>query len=307
MRDNRPRNILVAVETAACDAALELAAVEARARRCGVHLAHVMHPVVAGSHGVDPLPLLVGDLNRLGHQVLDDAAAKLEHLLIEDGDLPVSTELLHGAVVLTLVAESINACLVVVQHRGMGPEGATPVLSVTNGVAARAHAPVVAVPSLWCHDAGSAPVLSVGVEDRLASLEVVRVALQVAERDGARVRLVHAVRAAPSLDPELAGEGAARLGEQLSAEFADLLAQQPRVAHDALVAKGSPAELLLQQAESSTMLVVGRRHPRLPVASHLGPVAKSVLRWSPVPVLVVDPVAPNRPAAASTRLSFARV
>jgi len=283
MLDSTPKQILVAVETAACDAALELAAVEARSRRCGVRLVHVMQPVLAG-----------------GYRLLDDVAARLERLLGDD-DLPVSTEVCQGAVVPTLVSESIDACLVVVQHRGMGAEGATPMLSVTNGVAARAHAPVIAVPSLWVHQPDVAPVLSVGVENAAVSHEVVRVAIDEAERRGARLRLVHGLGVSPSADADLTEAEA-----DVSAEYAGLTDRRPGVLTEVLVAEARPVQLLLDQADRATMLVVGRRHPRLPVAAHLGSVARTVLRWSPVPVMVVDPVLPDGPAASSNRLSLAQ-
>lgn len=281
MSDSSPKQILVAVDTAACDAALELAAVEARNRRCGVHLVHVMEPVL-----------------REGQQLLDDVAAKLRDLVGDD--LPVSTQVCEGAVVPTLVAESLDACLVVVQHRGMGTEGATPTLSVTNGVAARAHAPVIAVPSLWVHHPDVAPVLCVGVDDVRASGEVVRVALDEAGRSGARLRLVHGLGVSPSADADLAGAGA-----ELAAEFACLTDERPNVPIEVVVAEVRPVQLLLEQADEASMLVVGRHHPRLPVAPHLGSVARTVLRWSPVPVVVVDPVLPDGPVAPATRLSLA--
>lgn len=299
MLDSRPRKILLAVESAACDAALEFAAAEARSRRCSVHLMHVGHPTVAGSPGTDTLASLSGELRRLGRKLLDDAAAKLEPLLIDADDLTVSTELCHGAVVPTLVAESGHACLVVVQHRGMGADGATPVLSVTNGVAARAHAPVVAVPSLWGYDPERAPIITVGVEGSLVSGQVVGVAVDEAHRNGARVRLVHAVTGKRSAEADLTRGESWRLEAELAAEFADVLARRPDVPVEVLITQGSPAERLLEQADASTMLVVGRRHPRLPISSHLGPVARTVLRWSPVPVLVVDPVLPSGPVDRS--------
>ena len=288
MLDSSPKKILVAVETAACDAALEFAAVEARSRRCGVRLVHVMQPVL-----------------QVGHQLLDDAAAKLDRLLVDD-DLPVSTQLCQGAVVQALLAESIDACLVVVQHRGMGAEGATPLMSVTKSVAAHAHAPVVAVPSLWVHHPDVAPVLSVGVENATVSSEVVRVALEEAERSGARLRLVHGLGVAPSADPDL-GEAEA----DVEAEYADLVGRRPGVLTEVMVAEERPVQLLLEEADVATMLVVGRHHPRLPGSSHLGSVARTVLRWSPVPVMVVDPVLPDGPpdgpVAASTGLSLAQL
>jgi nucleotide-binding universal stress UspA family protein len=292
MWDMSPRKVLVAVESAECDAALAYAAGEARRRQCGVHLVHVAPPVYGGGLArADSVRMLNGELHRIGTTLLADASVKLEHELIDD-DLTVSTELCHGAVVPSLVTESVHACLVVLQHSGMGIEGHPPAMSVTNGVAARAHAPVVAVPVGWQPGAARVPVVTVGVEDVETSAEVVRVALETAARANARIRLVHA-----DGDPDGHGfvdvEAARRLHAELSDSFAGIVSAHPDVPVEIVVSQDEPAEALVMLASESDLLVVGRRHPRLPLVSHLGPVARTVLRWSPVPVLVVDPVAPE--------------
>lgn len=297
MREMNPRKILVAVESAECDAALELAAQEAHRRRCGVHLMHISSPVYAGSSAVDTTAVVAGELQRLGTKVLGDAATKLEHLIVDDDDLTVSTELQHGVVVPTLVGESTHASLVIMEHHGMGPEGGTPVLSIVNGVAARAHVPVVAVPHSWRPDREATAVVTVGVENVSISAEVVKVALEEADRSDSRLRLVHThnplVTGQQKRDSEAVDEESRRLESELAESFAEVLRGYPKVPTEVLVLPGRPAEGLLGQARESTMLVVGRRHPRLPVASHLGPVARAVLRRSPVPVMVVDPATPK--------------
>jgi nucleotide-binding universal stress UspA family protein len=298
MWDMSPRKVLVAVESAECDAALAYAAAEARRRRCGVHLVHVAPPVYGGALArADSVKMLNGELHRIGTKVLADASIKVEHELSDDDDLTVSTELCHGAVVPSLVTESIHACLVVVQHRGMGVDGCPPVMSVTNGVAARAHTPVVAVPAGWRPAPEAVPMVTVGVEDAETSAEVVRIALGAASRANGRIRLVHACDTRQEGDPSVAGlvdvETARRLRAELSEGLADILSAHPDVPVEMVVSEGEPAEALLMLVTDSDLLVVGRRHPRLPLASHLGPVARTVLRWSPIPVLVVDPVTPD--------------
>jgi nucleotide-binding universal stress UspA family protein len=292
-----PRKILVAVESADCDAALQLAAAEARSRRCGVHLIHVNQPAYGGAGTPDHTAVVSGQLQRIGATVLGDASAKLDHLLIDDDELTVSTELCHGAVVPTLVAESIHASLVIMQHRGMGPAGDTSVMSVVHGVAARAHAPVVAVPGTWELDREAVPVVTVGVEDVAISAQVVRVALDEADRNDARLRMVHVYTPPQTGDPDLdrvaAVADARKIERELTAAYADLLAGRPEVPTELVVVPGRPVEALLEQARDTMLLVVGRRHPRLPIVSHLGPVARALLRWSQVPVLVVDPVTPE--------------
>jgi nucleotide-binding universal stress UspA family protein len=267
MWDIKPRRVLLAVESAECEAAMLYAASEAESRGCGLHVAHVVPMVVGGTGHLDSLVMINGELHVQGRKVLGDVAGHLEHLLA-DSDVPVTTELCHGTVVPTLVQESAHASLVVLQHRGMGPEGHTPVLSVTAGVAARSHAPVVAVPSEWAPaPVGSEQVVTVGVAEGRDNEHVLEQAAAEALRRGSLLRVVHA--------------GAH--------ELHDLVQAPPDVPFTFIRTPEPPAEALLAQAEHTSVFVVGRRHPRHPLARHLGPVARSLLRRSPVPVMVVDP------------------
>ena len=241
MWDFEPPRILVAVEKDDSGAALAYAAREARTRRCGVHVVHVVPVVAGGRTAPETLAMINGELHDRGRRITGDAAAALTRL-IEDDDLPISTEICRGPVVPTLVQRSEHAVLVVLQHRGMGPDGLVPGLSVTTGVTGYARAPVVAVPDEWTvpeAGAGSVTVLLGGEEDN--------------------ARLV-----------ETAAEEAVRLGTGLT-----------------LVHQESAAELMARVPDTA-LFVVGRR--RLPSGSggHLDQLAHTLLRRSPVPVMVVD-------------------
>ena len=48
------------------------------------------------------------------------------------------------------------------------------------------------------------------------------------------------------------------------------------------------AEALVEASRSSQLVVVGRHDPLMPVGSHVGPVARSLLHASACPVLLVD-------------------
>jgi nucleotide-binding universal stress UspA family protein len=311
MWDMRPRRMLVAAESADCEAALQYAAREARRRRCGVHLVHVA-PLVHGGLGRTQSPQLLNDeLHRIGTDVLNETSHVLRDL-VSDDDLPVSTELCHGDVVPNLVTESSHACLVVVQHREMGPNAASGGLSVTSGVAARAHAPVVAIPAGWRPPTQlRTPVVTVGVPDVETSAEIVRIALEEAIRADARLRLVHAYDA--QCDGRYGGRFAAyvssrRVHSKLSLSFGELFAEHPEVRVEITITRDPPADALLRLAAESDVVVVGRGHPRTSLPSHLGPVTRAVLRGSPVPVLVVDPVAPDdRLRGAGDDLSAAAI
>jgi len=311
MWDMRPRRMLVAVESADCEAALQYAAREARRRRCGVHLVHVA-PLLYGGLSRSESPRLRNDeLHRIGTEVLSETSHTLRDLVLDD-HLPVSTELCHGDVVPSLVTESSHACLVVVQHRGLGPDAASVGLSVTSAVAARAHAPVVAVPAGWRPPTQlRTPVVTVGVEDVETSAEIVRSALEEAIRADARLRLVHACDA--QHDGRYGGRFAAyvssrRVHSRLSRSCGELFAEHPEVRIEITITRDPPADALLGLGAESDVVVVGRGHPRTSLPSHLGPVTRAVLRWSPVPVLVVDPVAPDdRLRGAGDDLSTAAI
>ena len=271
MWETTPRKVLCAVETAECQAALEYAGAEARRRRTGVHLVHVEPPAYGGSAAQ-------GETKWIGDRILAAATRSLERLLTGAG-LPVSGELARGLVGETLVAGSAYSCLVVLQHRGTGYADGPAILSVQE-VVAGALAPVVAVPADW--RAASSPdsvVVTVGVVDRARSARVVREALYLAEMAEARLRLVHAVDLKFSADRP-----------DLMSDFGDVLAERPGVSVETVVVHASATTALLRQARDSHLLVVGRHRPRIPANPHPDPVNHALLRLSPVPVMVVDPL-----------------
>lgn len=193
MWETFPREVLVAVDSAEYDAVLQYAADEARRRRCGIHLVHVVPLVKDGGPDPGRSSRAINDiLHRVGTTILSDAAAKLERELRDD-NLRVSTELCRGSVVPSLVAESIHGCLLVIQRRCTGADRDNPAASGTDGLAARAHAPVVSVPADWTPPPPTlVSVVTVGVQDPDTSAEVVRAALEHADRADARLRLAHA-------------------------------------------------------------------------------------------------------------------
>ncbi|WP_460710484.1 universal stress protein [Nocardioides dilutus] len=292
MWESIPRKVLVGVESTDCEAALVYAAEEARRRCCGLHLLHVAPLVteggLAGQGLKRPGTSRNDELHRIGIDLLGGLAARLERELRDD-TLTVTTELCRGPVVATLVSESRHGCLVVVQHHRTDPDH--PNASATEGVAARAHAPVAVVPADWRPPPPMrTPVVTVGVQDAETSTEVVRMAFEHAERADARLRVLHAYsRGRAELGGLAVASEARRRRRQLRAALAGLMVDHPEVPVEFTVTVEGPADALLRLAVESSVLVLGRRLPHLPLSAHLGSVARSVLRRSPVPVLVVDP------------------
>lgn len=308
MWDVSPRAVLVGVASTDGDAALLYAADEARRRRCGVHLVHVAPLAYDGPAQRDAMPVVTDQLHEMEETVLREAAATLERELRDD-DLTVSTELCWGAVIPALVAESIHSCLVVVGRRPPGIDGDRTRLSAADGIAARAQAPVVLVPADWQPPRPiRTPVVTVGVKDVTASAEILRTALEHADRVDARLRLVHALNSrGAARGPSSAAADSRTLRRLFTDAFAGLLTAHPEVPVEITVCRGEPADALLRHALDSTLLVVGRPQGRSQLTPHLGLVTRDVLRRSPVPVLVVDPAPDVPPRANSAALAAATI
>jgi nucleotide-binding universal stress UspA family protein len=284
MWDMPSKKIVVGVEDAGCAAALRVAAAAARRSRCGIHVVHVVAPFHAAGEAA-------------GELVLAEARERLVRLLREgSAAVPVSTELCHGAVTPELVAAAAHARVLVLQHRGMGPDGHPRGLSVTLGVVARTRAPVLAVPDSWGSEPSvEKPVVTVGVVDPTSSSGVLRAALAEADGMGARVLVVNAVGLPGSDKGPLANaraETAAALRHRedgLEAGFVHVCREHPHVHVEVEVVPERPEVALVGHARGSSLLVVGRRHSRMSMAPRLGHVVRAALRRSSCPVLVVDP------------------
>jgi nucleotide-binding universal stress UspA family protein len=292
MLDTTPRKILVGVTgDEDVHAALAFAAGEARRRGTGVHLVHVVHPVLMAPDGAS---IAVEDraVRKLGRRALADASLALEHELGEEH--PVSTEFARGSVAQVLVDLAEHAGLVVLQHQRMGHREWVPTLSTTNPVAALSRAPVVAVPADWSETPGRREV-TVGVDDPDRSGEVVRAALDEARRRGASLRLLHAWHYSTAYD-DLVFEGDAgrrHEAEQmrgLVAAFETMLARYPDVQTEFVVQHARAADALVDESHRAALLVVGRHRHTVPLGPHLGSVARAALRHATCPGMVVDPV-----------------
>lgn len=293
MLNIEPHKVMLCVSPGEeCDASLEFAVVQARSRGCAIHMVMALRPIWVGPTDVADLRVVDGTFHKYGTDFLIDCEEKVKKL--SDGAVAVSTEIVHEAVVPALVAESRNAGLVVLQHHRMSRKHQLPLLSVTNGVAARAHAPVIAIPDTW-HEADDHPaVIAVGVEDVVSSLTVARAAFEEAQRTGAEVHLVRAWFYSAAFDGEVfAGqEGhlqSVAVKDEVAHAFAPLAKEFPDVEFRVVAIHDRAPDALVAKSEQVRMLVVGRHDPVVPLGSHLGPVTRTVLNHSACPVLVIDP------------------
>jgi nucleotide-binding universal stress UspA family protein len=296
----KPSKILLCVSPGEdLAASLDYAVAEATRRSCGIHLALAVRPVWVGPSEVADLRFVDGEWRKYGADFLIECERRVTKAL--GPDTPVSTQLTYGPVVPALVDVSENAALVVMQHHRMDRTRHVPTLSITNGVAARAHAPVVAVPDAWREGASHRGVIAVGVEDAISSAHVAQWAFDEAQRLGGSVRLVRGWFFSAAFDADVF-EGQAGLvqsayvREEVRRDFAELMERFPDVPCEVVAMHGRAADVLVAQSREVRRLVVGRHEPTLPLGSHLGPVTRAVLNHSACPVVVVDPRGPGESA-----------
>jgi nucleotide-binding universal stress UspA family protein len=294
MLDSDPPKVLVCVSPGEdCEASLEFAVAEARRRGCGIHLVLAARTLWVAAGDVTELRMVDGEWRKYGTDFLIDCEHRIKRAA--DEDVLVTTEITHGPVVPTLSEASGHAATVVMQHHRMGRPHHIPTLSVTNGVAARAEVPVVAVPDDWREQTERSDLVVVGVEDAVSSLRVAEWAFEEAARIGGRVRLVRAWFFSAAFDADVfAGQAglvhAASVREEIQRDFADLIGRFPDVPCEVVAVHGPPADVLVAQSHDARRVVVGRHDPTVPFGSHLGPVTRAVLNHATCPVVVLDPL-----------------
>ena len=294
--------VLVGVADGEAGAVLAAAVAEARRRGTGVHLVHAVGASVRPEGG-EPWDTFQASLRREAAELLEATARTVGERA--GNDVPVSTELAYEPVVSALIGLSAQAGVVFLE-RGSHRHVAT--LSTANGVAARAHTPVVVVPAGWEEPTADAPVV-VGVERPEQSTLVVRAALEAARARGVGLRIVHAWHFSPAYDDLVfAGGDRTELETELRSSFAaaldDLLSTYPDVAHELVMQHGRPGDVLAREADDAGLVVLGRHQSRVPLAPHLGSVVRAVLRTAPCPVMVVDPLpATAHPGASPDEVS----
>ena len=280
--------ILVGVGPEEVESALAFAAEEAVRARCGLHLVHALQ---VSPPGPENLLLSDVDVEKWGREVLDLAVDHAERLV--DGVVPVTHELRRGAPVPVLVEAGRSARMVVLEHRHPSRLARIVNRTVAGGVAAHLRVPVVAVPSGWTPTEG-AKVVVAGVDVPERSDEVLRAAIAEARAREASLRLVHAW-SWPGYDANLPprSEDHRRWTDRSRAEVRAALDrmgdESVAIDADVQVHPGRVIEAILAASEDADLLVIGRHDPLVPIGSHIGPVARAVLREATCPVLLASP------------------
>lgn len=263
----------------------------------GVEFVHVVPTLVGDPTGTWDVGITTEQLVSQGHALLDEVVLRVRERM--RGAEPVHGKLLHGGAIATLVERSCDAQLVVLEHRTPGRRDWWGSGSVTAGVAAWAHAPVVSVPASWQPATADLPI-TVGVEDAARAAAELWTALGIAAVTDAPVVVLRATYVAPALDELLRHE----LSHEKMLESARRdLARDAALPEDVCervpcrfdVRWGRPGDVLVEASHRSSLLVVAKRDPSLPFGSHLGPVVRHVLREATCPVLVVEPSSSSVP------------
>ena len=113
----------------------------------GIELVHVVPTMVGGPTGAWEAGITFDQLVDQGRAGLDEATARVRSRV--GATQPVGAQLVRGGVVTSLIDRSRTAQLVVLERRHLGHWQRVTEGSITAGVAARAHAPVVSVPEGW--------------------------------------------------------------------------------------------------------------------------------------------------------------
>ena len=95
--------------------------------------------------GPDPVFIEVTDQERMGRESLNAALKRARDLAGPDTE--ISSDLVLGRVVPTIVDEAKDARMIVLEHRDLSSARRLVTRSVAGGVAAHARLPVVSVPA----------------------------------------------------------------------------------------------------------------------------------------------------------------
>ena len=283
----RHDSITVAVDgSEASSAAIRFGAREAERLDTDLHLVHVLPSYVP----VAPmLPLLPSDLEATGRSILDRAESEAAMLL---GSGRVTTALLDGPRVTRLLETGRHARLLALGHDRRLTLGRLFTGSTVTAVAAASACPTVSVSTDWS-PRGEQHCVAAGIKSVEHSPELVRRALELASERGARVVLVHAWDLPYQYDDlVVARVDEAEWGEQarraIERHLGSIREAYPEVQVEVRVVHGQPARVLRDVSREADLLVLARRAHAFPVG-HLGATARTLIRESECPVVVVPP------------------
>jgi nucleotide-binding universal stress UspA family protein len=265
--------------------ALAYAVREARAAGCALHLVSAVHDVIPmppPAMHVEPVPW-----QRIGKSVLDEVEAELAELDVDDLEILRTVRL--GPAGSVLVELSAEASLVVLQHRSLSRLHRLFTGSTVVAVAANSHCPLVSVPHGWRPGQDDGRVV-VGMHEDGAPREVLTAAFDQAARHGWSLHLVHGWWLDPLYADWLQDElppWSDEMEASLKQAVAPFGETHPEVKVDTEVRHQSPADALVELAQSSPLVVVGRHGSGRFLPHRIGSIARTLVSTAPCPVMVV--------------------
>ncbi|HEX6149749.1 universal stress protein [Nocardioides sp.] len=283
---NTSAPIVVAVGPTGAEAALEYAARDAVLVSAPLHVVHVLQIPAASAMAAG----VYGDVAAEARGILDKAEQRARDLV--DGRVAVTSAVLSdpGTVPTKLVQAADLGSQIVLEHRHLSRVYRLFSGSTVNGVAARAHVPVVTVPEGWQPNAHQ-PRITAAVQDVAGAAPVLRLGHELARRHAVPLTVLNAWWLDSgydviAVDDDYRHERAREFENELAPALQPLRVEFPDVSSTVEVVHAPPTEALLDASARSALLVVGRRHHLLPFGSHLGPVVRAVLDRSDCPVVV---------------------
>jgi nucleotide-binding universal stress UspA family protein len=272
--------------------AVRWAAAEAVRRKLPLRLVHAHLLPTFGYLPMLETRSMHEELIDLAHDWLRSAAAAAAKV---SPTIDVHTELRTAGPVPLLIEESLHARLIVVGSHGLGGIPRMLLGSTSEGLAGRAHCPLVVVPSGLDDPAPDAPVV-VGVDGSPVSDAAVAVAFDEASTRNVGLVAVHAWSDQPITNPfvlRLTDDDWAQIEDAERRSMAEQLAgwrdKYPDVTVRRVLVRDRPATSLLGNASTAQLLVVGSRGRGGFASALLGSTSRAVLHHAPCPVIVAGP------------------
>ncbi len=289
------QGIVVGVDgSPSSDMAVRWAAREAAMRNVSLSLVHVVERppwgMLALGGGALPPPSETTEWQKTEGEEIISAAVELAKDSVQHGSLPqLQVEVYFAATGPALFDLSDQAQLIVVGCRGHGKVGRLLLGSVSTGLIHHAHCPVAVI-----HD--EIPVASepsqlpvvVGIDGSPASESATALAFDEASWRGVELVALHAWSDAHVSDlPTIEWSAQQAVGEEALAErLAGWQERYPDVVVRRKITLDAPARHILEEAESSQLVVVGS-HGRGGFSGMLmGSVSTAVAQAARVPVIV---------------------
>ncbi|MFP5345802.1 MAG: universal stress protein [Actinomycetes bacterium] len=269
--------------------ALERGIEESRARSVPLHVVTVVDDILFSG---------VSAIRTDAAQAVLEKAHQLATSVLPSGR--VTTRATVGSPVTSILRTCAPDDLLVVGSRGYGRLGRMLLGSTSSSLVIHAPCPV-----LVCRGTGgraSGPVL-VGIDGSEASRLAVEFAADIADRDGAMLKIIVAVGPVADALGTIIGpdESALRTAEALVQDrAAHVREDRPDLAVEPAVVQAHPVDALLSEAEGARLLVVGSRGRGALASILLGSTGRELAQQAACSVLVVRrPAMEVEPAASA--------